>query len=692
MKISYNWLSELVQITLKPQELAERLTMVGLAVESIERHGDDHLLDIDLTSNRPDALSHLGVAREAAIICGTALKPQVANITESDEAAESAASIEIHDAALCPRYAARVVRGVKVGPSPKWLVDRLEAVGQRSVNNIADISNYVMFEMGQPTHAFDLSLLHGKKIIVRRPAEGEQITTLDGVTRELASDHLIIADADHPVAIAGVMGGEETEISERTTDVLIESAYFNPASIRQTAKALGMDTEASYRFARGADFDAQVRAADRVAQLVAEIAGGQILKGVIDVYPNPITRDPVTLRVARVKRLTGLEVSPRQALDILRSLEFEIVGGEENYRRLQLLADLEEITVIPPSFRVDIFREEDLVEEVARHTGYDLVDTTLPAWSGTGRYLIGEDQRRRIRRALTTIGFDEAYTFSFVNGERDALFRRGAATPALLANPIDVNQNEMRASLVTGLLESTQHNFNQGRRDVKLFELGRVFEAAKNDARPTEREVLGLMMSGAAYPDNWRDARQVDFYDLAGAVEAVMGGLNISGFTIERASVEYLHPGQSAVLIRDGEEVARYGRLHPRIAQLYKFRQPVYVAEIEFARLLELPADEVRYSALPRHPVSSRDVSMLVPDTVLWVEIERAIKELGIAEIVDLRVFDVYAGKGMPEGMRSLAFRVTYRNAGRTLTDEEVAAMHERVRELMISRFGAQLR
>jgi phenylalanyl-tRNA synthetase beta chain len=682
MKISYNWLSELVTLTLKPQELAERLTMAGFAVESIERHGDDHVLDIDLTSNRPDALSHLGVAREAAIICGTELKPRVTKITESDEAAASVAAVEIHDPELCPRYAARVVRGVKVGPSPKWLVDRLETIGQRSVNNIADVSNYVMFEMGQPTHAFDLNLLHGRKIIVRRPASGEQITTLDGFTRELAANQLIIADADHPVAIAGVMGGEETEITDRTADVLIESAYFNPASVRQTAKALGMETEASYRFARGTDFEAQVRAADRVAELIVELAGGHVLKGVIDVYPNPITRDRVALREARVERLTGLRVPIDRAAAILRALEFQ-VEADEPARTL---------TAVAPSFRVDIFREEDLVEEVARHTGYDLVDTTLPAWSGTGHYLVGEDRRRAIRRALTTMGFDEAYTFSFVNGDRDALFRRGQETAVVLANPIDVNQNEMRASLVTGLLESVQHNFNQGRRDVKLFELGRVFEATKDNPRPREREVLGLVMSGASRPEDWRDARQVDFYDLAGAVEAVTGGLNISGFTIERARVEYLHPGQSAVLIRDGEEIARYGRLHPRIAQVFKFRQPVYVGEIEFARLLELPADDVRYSALPRLPASSRDVSLLVPDAVMWVEIERAVKELGIPEIVDLRVFDVYAGKGMPEGMRSLAFRVTYRGAERTLTDEEVAARHERVRELMVSRFGAQLR
>lgn len=683
MKISYNWLRDLVPLTLAPKELAERLTMVGLAVESIERLGDDHILDVDLTSNRPDALSHRGVAREAALICGTALKPQPITLNESDDAIESATSIEIHDADLCPRYAARVVRGVKVGPSPQWLVDRLEFIGQRSVNNIADITNYMMFELGQPTHAFDLHLLHDRRIIVRRPQSGEQITTLDGVTRELAPDNLIIADADHPVAIAGVMGGEETEINQHTVDVLIESAYFNPASVRHTARALGMDSEASYRFARGVDYEGQVRAADRVAQLIAEIAGGTVMKGAIDVYPAPITRDAVVLRAARVERLTGLKVSIESAAAILRALEFAV----------ELLPDEKQLRALAPSFRIDIAREEDLVEEVARHTGYDLVDTTLPAWSGTGQYLAGDDRRRRLRRALAVLGFDEAYTFSFVNGERDRLFRTSNKPAAILANPIDVNQSEMRSSLLTGLLESLQHNFNQGRRDVKLFEVGRVFTAGESQ-RPFEREVLGLAMSGAVSPDDWRGARAADFYDLAGVLEAALAslGMNISGFTIARASVEYLHPGQSAALSRDGVEVARYGRLHPRLTALFKFRQPVYVGEIEFEKLLELPTDEVRYSALPKLPSSARDVSALLPDTVMWGEIERGIGELGIAEIVAVRVFDMYKGKEMPEGYHSLAFRITYRSAGRTLTDEEVAAMHEQVRQLMESRFGAQLR
>src|SRR6185369_1623905 len=305
------------------------------AVEGIERIRDDHILDFDLTSNRPDALSHFGIAREAALICGTALTPRAVTLAEADEPSEAAASVEILDPDLCPRYAARVVRGVKVGPSPKWLVDRLESIGQRSVNNVADITNYVMFETNQPTHAFDLNLLHGHRIIVRRPHAGEEITTLDGFTRELAPEMLIIADADRAVAIAGVMGGADTEISESTRDVLIESAYFNPASVRHTARVLGMDTEASYRFARGADYDGQVRAADRVAQMIAEIAGGQVLKRAIDVYPTPITRDSVALRESRIERLTGLKVSIDQAADILRALEFEVEldAGEKRDRK-----------------------------------------------------------------------------------------------------------------------------------------------------------------------------------------------------------------------------------------------------------------------------------------------------------------------------------------------------------------------
>ncbi len=682
MNISYNWLKELVEIPITPKELAEKLTMVGFAVDAVEPHGDDFILEIDLTSNRPDGLCHLGIAREAALVCGTSLKPFTLELKERHEAIDTLASIEILCPDLCPRYVARIVQGVRVGASPAWLVKKLEAVGQRSVNNIADISNYVMFELGQPNHAFDLNTLHDRKIIVRRATPGEKLQTLDGVERQLTSDMCIIADSDRAVAIGGVMGGEETEISEQTTEVLIESAYFNPASIRATAKALGMATEASYRYERGMDYDSQVRVADRVAQLVSEIAGGEIVKGVIDVYPQPIEREPVRLREPRIERLTGLSISLETAEEILTSLKFAV----------EPLADKRELLAVAPSFRIDISREEDLVEEVARHFGYEKIATTLPDSVEAGRYLESEERRRRARNTLIDAGFNEAISFSFVNGESDRWFRVDGETTPKLSNPIDVSEDEMRASLMTGLLQALQRNFFHGRRDVKLFELGRVFKSASSGVRPDEREVLGVVMSGALVAEAWRDQRQIDFYDLKGVIESVMGSLHISGFTIERASVEYLHPGQAAELNKDGMVVARFGRLHPQVAALYKFRQPVYVGEIEFGKLIEFAADDVRYKPLPKFPSISRDLSALLPDTVSWGEIETAIEALGIREIISIAVFDMYKGKEMQAGTRSLAFRVVYRSDERTLTDDEVTALHQRIRDLMEQRFNAQLR
>ena len=687
MKISYNWLSELTSITLGPKELAERLTMAGLAVDSIEKIGDDHLLDFDLLSNRPDLLCHVGVAREAALVCGTSLNPPQTKVKESAERAIDAAGVVIEDQTLCPRYSARVIRGVKVGPSPKWLVSRLESLGQRPVNNIADITNYVMFEMGQPTHAFDLDKLQEKRIVVRRARQGEELTTLDGFNRELSADMLVIADANRAVALAGIMGGEDTEISATTKDVLLESAYFNPASVRQTARSLGMDTEASYRFERGADFEAQPAAADRVAQLIQEVAGGTVLGGVIDVYPAPIKRDPVAVRIARVKRLTGLTVETPRAIEILNGLGFQT----------ETIEDGSALVATAPSFRVDIGIEEDLVEEVARHVGYDLIDLHLPAWSGSGAYLPGENRRRGARGVLTGIGFDEAISFSFVNGEQDDMFGgsgtgQDSAGPLSLLNPIDVNERRMRTSLLTGLLRSIQTNFNQGKRDVRLFELGRVFHDAGAGQRPIETESLALAITGATAAGDWRHNRPMDFYDLKGYVEAVLDVFNTTGFTIRRASVEYLHPGQSALLVRENKILACFGRLHPRVAASYKFRQPVFVADIAFAELLKIADERVLYSALPRLPATSRDVSISAPADVSWSDVESSIRELAIEEVASVNVFDVYTGKGVDEGMRSLAFRIVYRSQSKTLTDEEVDALHGRIREMLEKRFSAKLR
>jgi phenylalanyl-tRNA synthetase beta chain len=682
MKISYNWLKEFAAITLAPEHLAEKMTKIGFAVDSVERAGDDYIFDFDITSNRPDALSHIGIAREAALVCGVNLRLPEVKLNEAEETTDSAVSCEILDAALCPRYAARVVRGVKVGPSPKWLAGRLEALGQRPVNNIADISNYVMFEMGQPTHAFDLGKLHGRKIIVRRAVAGELITTLDGLTRELSPEMLVIADSARPVALAGIMGGEDTEISYATRDVLIESAYFNPVSIRRTSRQLGLDTEASHRFSRGADYQAQVWAADRVAGLIAEIAGGCVLRGVIDIYPAPIKPTAVRLRQERIARVSGLEVKIEEAAEVLRALEFDV----------ELLKERKELIAIAPSFRVDISREEDLIEEVVRHKGYDLIELRLPAWTGAGSYLAGEERRRKLRQTLASLGFDEAISLSFVRAERDRLFGGNDKSAVSIINPLDANESQMRTSLLTCLVTALERNFDHGCRDVKLFEMGKRFSAAGPSSRPIERESLALVMTGSIAPLNWRDNRKIDFYDLKGAVEAILCAMNISGFTFERASVEYLHPGQSAALVRDGQQLALLGRLHPRLASLLKFRQPVFVAELDLEALLELPSERARYSALPRLPSTYRDISAVLPEEVSWSQIQQAIMELAIQQIVSVKVFDVYKGQGVPERMRSLSFRTVYRSQDRTLTDEEVNAIDRRIRQMLEHRFGAQLR
>src|ERR687884_216314 len=417
MNISYNWLRELTGTKRNPRELAATLTRVGLAVEVVHEAGDDFLLEIDLTSNRPDCLSHLGVAREVVAAEGGRVLLNDDSPSRVEGKAADCTAVEIRDADLCPRYAGRVVRGVTIKPSPDWLVKRLEAIGQRPINNVADITNYVLHEQGQPLHAFDLAKLTENRIVVRRAQAGEKIKTLDGIERGLDIEMLVIADAVRPVAVAGVMGGEDSEISEATRDVLIESAYFNPQSVRRTARNLGLHTEASYRFERGVDYEGVLRAQQRCVALICEVAGGTATADAIDVYPQRIEPPIVSLRPERVKALTGLDVPSAEMLRILLALGFiqrdamaamGVAGG-------QTVSAGRALTFIAPTWRMDIEREEDLVEEVARHWGYEKIRTELPASSLAGEYQPSERKRRALRRSLVASGFDEAISFSFID-------------------------------------------------------------------------------------------------------------------------------------------------------------------------------------------------------------------------------------------------------------------------------------
>ncbi|MGH9754494.1 MAG: phenylalanine--tRNA ligase subunit beta [Blastocatellia bacterium] len=689
MKISYNWLKELVDIDPPPRDLAEKLTMAGLAVDTVESCGNDSILEFDLTSNRPDCLSHLGIAREAAAVLGKTMRLPEAKLIESKAKTSDVTSVEILAPAICPRYTARVIKGVKIGPSPDWLVKRLELLGQRSVNNVADITNYVMLEMGQPLHAFDLHQLRGERIVVRTAASGEKITTLDGEERDLTPDMLVIADAERPVALAGIKGGEDSGITEKTVDVLLEAAYFAPAQVRATSKALGLSTEASYRFERGTDPEIVAKASDRAAALIAEIAGGEVLSGLVDVYPTKAARDWIGFRRSRYTVLTGLRIDLGEAERILRSLGCAVEADVEN----------DQLRAMAPSWRVDVSIEEDLIEEVARIAGYDKLKNTLPGGAGAGAYLPGEDARRAARLTLAALGYNEAVSFSFVNGETDEMLSEtGVDSRLALLNPIDETQAHMRVTLLGGLLDSLERNFNQGARNVRLFEIGKCFMDDLGE-RPHETERLGIVATGARTEDDWQSAvssnggGSIDFYDLKGAIESVAEviGLQALDFRPDK-TCDFLHPGRRAEIRLGYDVIGVMGQLHPRIAARYKFKQPVFVADLNLRIMLLADRLKVRYHPLPKFPTVVRDLALLIDTGVQFVKVELAIKELNIPELVGIKLFDLYAGNSLPPGKHSIALSLRYRAANRTLTDEEVNAAHDHVINKLKLDFGAEVR
>lgn len=701
MNISYNWLREIFPTDIPPGQLGERLTSVGLAVEGIHAAGDDFVFDIDLTSNRPDCLSHVGVAREVSVIEGRPLGYPVADIELPAEQiagrAEEFTAVEIEDPELCPRYAARVIRGVKIGPSPQWLVDRLAAVGQRSINNVADITNFVLLELGQPLHAFDLDTLAEHRIVVRRARAGEKLKTLDGVERELDTEMLMICDGAGPVAVGGVMGGEATEISDLTTNVLIESAYFQSASVRRTAKKLGLATEASYRFERGVDFAGIRRAQDRCVQLICELAGGIATTDTIDVIKHEPSAPTVALRPERARALTGLEFTDEDIRRILIGLGFS--------EQLDLVDDgTGTIKFTAPSWRGDIGIEEDLIEEVARHVGYDKLRDQLPPAHGAGELQPAEPQKRALRYALAGMGYDEAISYSFINTAHDHRFELIPEFQAQGNDPnvfIELRDSiiegavRMRPTLLPGLLDAVRHNVNHGTRDVCLFEIGRLFLAGNNPGElPIEREALGMIATGGDLQAGRAGAvRELDFYDLKGALETAVAAMHLPELKFAEAHVRHLRPGQSAV-VSDvyGQPVGTIGRLTDAVAQEFKFRQPIYVAELDLTTLLNMPAVPARYAPLPRFPSVVRDVSVLVARRVTVMELIDALNTATAPEWKGAEWVDTYEGKGVPEGQRSVTLRLSYQAEDRTLRDEEVEQIHAELLGRLKNELGAELR
>lgn len=691
MLISYNWLKDLVDIDLSPREVAERLTSVGNAVEGIEEHGDDFVFDIDLTSNRGDCLSHWGIAREIAAIADYGLR-----IADSDGNPNSDVSnpnlVAVEAPDLCHRFTARIIRGVKIGPSPEWLVKRLEAVGERSINNVADVTNFVMHELGNPMHSFDLNKLAESRIVVRRARTGEKIKTLDEVERELDQSMLMICDAEKPVAVGGVMGGFDSGITEETTDVLLEVAYFNRDSIRQTSRKLKLSTEASHRFERGVDVENLIRASNRATQLICELAGGTAAD-FIDVYPAKQERKTIESSDIEhaVKRLTGLDVPENEIIKILDSLGFQ--SKIQNPKSQIFLV---------PTWRHDVSIEEDLVEEVARIVGYDKIGEELAPAFAAGEYQPNEMRKFHLRQTLANLGFDEAISYSFIDTKYDDRFElaEGLVHQDLeerfvtLRDSIIEGATRMRATLLPGLLEAVRTNFNHQRRNLALFELGKVFAASpEENGLPIERELFAIAMSGSELAENKAlPGAEYDFYTIKGALEGALDAIGAPPLAFAADDVRHLRPGQSASVSHGGLRVGTIGRLNDEIAGQFKFRQPVFVAEIDLDAVLAAAPEPVLYRPLAVYPSVQRDVSFVVKRSLTFGEIRDAVLAGKFELLRDVAFADIYEGKGIAGDERSLTIRLEYRSDERTLLEEEVESVHGAILEMLKRRFGIRPR
>ncbi|MBA2493203.1 MAG: phenylalanine--tRNA ligase subunit beta [Acidobacteria bacterium] len=686
MIISYNWLKDLVEVNLSPQELANELTKVGLAVEGVHQANDDFVFDIDLTSNRSDCLSHLGVAREIRAITNYELL--ITNHKDQKPKTEDQNVVTIQDADLCHRFTARIIRNVRIAPSPDWLKKRLEAIGERTINNVADISNYVMHELGQPMHAFDFNKLAENRIVIRRARNGETIKTLDEARRKLNDTMLAICDAEKPVAVAGVMGGFDSGITEETTNVLLEVAYFKRENIRQTSRKLNLTTEASYRFERGVDIENLIRASNRATELICELANGEAGE-FVDVYPTKFVPNKIQSKDIQfaVKRLTGLDVEKNEILRILNALGIQSKS---------------ETIYLSPSWRHDLAIEEDLVEEVARIYGYDKIAEELPPSVNAGEYQPNEMRKLHLRQTLANLGFDEAINYSFIDTHSDEKFE---LIPDFVHENLDEKfislkdsiiegATRMRPSLLSGLLDAVRTNFNHRRRDIKLFELGKVFSASdKENDLPEEKELFALVVTGSETLQNKAmPLREYDFYDAKGALESAANALNIPALEFKTKDVKHLRKGQSAAVLFNGKQIGAIGRLTDEITSAYKFKQPVFVAEINLQVLLEAKEQEVLYKPLPVFPSIVRDVSLLANRSVNFADIKQAIEAENFELLRKVGFVDVYEGEGMMNNERSITIRLEYRSNERTLLEEEVEKIHARILQNIESKLDVKQR
>ena len=666
-----------------PDRLAADLTDCGLVAEVIESGPSDARLELELTTNRPDCLSHRGVAREIATLYRKTLRSRPVELAESRPATSSQATVEIESPQLCRRYSARLIRGVRVGPSPDWLRQRLDFLGIRPINNIVDATNYVLMESGHPTHAFDLSKIHAAHILVRRARNHECVVTLDGIERHLKEGMLLIADPVKSLALAGIMGGQDSEIGLSTRDVLVESAWFDPVSVRKTSKALGIHTQASHRFERGADLEDTLPAANRAAQLIQELAGGEILQGPLDNYPGTLKRPPVLLRRSRLARLLGLGIDSEEVERILNSLQFRVLdSGAEGW------------TVALPTARMDVEREIDLIEEIARHHGYGNLPSTLPAWHGGAHRRKDYGVDKIVTDRLLHLGYSQTLTYPLVDAREDRKF--GARSGISVLNPLSSETGVMRTSLLPGLLASLSWNYNRGIRSLKIYEIGKVYGWVRPQ-ETGEGSRLGLLATGNLEEKTVHGAAKgYSLFDLKGDIETLLEPSTIGEQVVRFATCEKVDSHWSSVAVGQIQlgdvKLGCFGQLHPDICADHKIGQPVFAAEIEMSRLHPLWQSEPRARQIPRFPSIQRDLSIVVDGGVSFADIESAIRDTQIEELLRILPFDLYRGGRLPRGKKGISIRLVYQRLDRTLVEEDANRFDQVVLARLKDRFGARLR
>jgi len=644
----------------------------------------DTILDLDITPNRPDCLSVIGIAREIAALTGSKLHIPEVHYEELERAIDSSASVEIVEPDLCPRYCASLLTGVKVVSSPQWLQRRLLACGMRPINNIVDVTNYVMLEYGQPLHAFDYDEILGKQIIVRRAGNGETITTLDGVERTLNLNMLVIADKERAIAIAGIMGGADTEVTGNTTTVLIESANFNQAVIHRESIGLRLSSEASLRFEKGLSRDLPLIALKRATQLMAELAGGKVARGIIDAYPGKQRRESILLPVADIKRLLGVELEVSEIAKTLELLGFSCRQTESNSK----------VHVEVPWWRTDVSCTADLTEEVARVIGYDRIPTTmlssqLPRHEPVPMLSL----KRQLRNILVSCGFQEVLTYSLTSlemlGRLSPELRLVVSTPMKVANPMSREQEYLRTSLRAGILSVVARNERYQEEGIRLFEIGKVF-LPRGRNLPQEKEMLCAVLSGSQRRLFWRGKEEpIDFFVAKGILETVLSRLGLV-VSFEAGEDESLCPGRSADVIIGNDKLGVVGELHPKVSEVFELAETAYLIEIDLDRLASFIATLKKYQPIPRYPSTSRDIALLVDEQITYQQICAIIQDFSLVNSVTL--FDLYVGEQVPAGKKSLAFRIGYRSSAHTLTDSEVDKVQEQILDRLQRDLRASLR